>query len=841
MECLPNTTEFHADRPRQITILFFGHLEISFVTMEKYICIHGHFYQPPRENPWLEAVELQDSAAPYHDWNDRVTAECYAPNATTRMLDGDGRIDRIVNNYSRISFNFGPTLLAWLKDKAPDIHEAIVTADQESQERFSGHGSALAQAYNHMILPLASKRDKTTQVVWGIQDFEARFGRKPEGMWLPEAAVDLESLDVLAEFDIKFTLLSPFQAKRIRRMSGGRWRDVSGGRVDPSRAYNVRLPSGRRISVFFYDGPISQAVAFERLLENGERFARRLTDAFSDDRQWDQLVHIATDGESYGHHHRRGEMALAFALQMIDESESVHLTNYGEFLENHPPTFEAEIHEKSSWSCSHGVERWRSNCGCNSGSNPGWKQEWRTPLREALDWLRDTLIPCFESKAKELLKDPWEARNDYIQVILDRSDESVTRFFKTHSSRKLTEAEQITGLRLLEMQRHAMLMYTSCGWFFDELSGIETVQVIQYAARALQLASDICNQNLEPDFLDILGNAPSNIREHEDGRWVYLNFVKPAIVDRETVGAHYAVSSLFESYQQQTRIYSFTFDEEHRQVFTAGRARLAIGRAKVTFEITRTSDTIAYGVLHFGDHNMNGGVKLHTGEESYQTLLAEIGDAFERADFPQVIRLMDRHFGESNYSLKSLFRDEQRKILDQVLSSTREDLESRYRQITDHYTPLMKFLTDLRAPLPTALQTAADYILNIDLYREFESEETNLELVRDLLQEGKSRNVAFFSKSICHMIKGNIERLMLQLVKDPDDMCVLRRLEETAETIHNSPFEANLWKVQNTYYRLMISLLSDRRAKAEKDDASAQEWVRHFSGLGEHLGFRVQR
>ena len=809
--------------------------------MEKYICIHGHFYQPPRENPWLEAVELQDSAAPYHDWNDRVTAECYAPNATTRMLDGEGRIDRIVNNYSRISFNFGPTLLAWLQEKAPDIHDAIVSADQESQERFSGHGSALAQVYNHMILPLANKRDKTTQVVWGIQDFEARFGRKPEGMWLAETAVDLESLDILAEFGIKFTILSPYQASRIRRMIGGRWRDVNGGRVDPSRAYIVRLPSGRKISVFFYDGPVSQAVAFEHLLENGERFARRLMDAFNDGRQWDQLVHIATDGESYGHHHHSGEMALAFALQLIDESPSVRLTNYGEFLEKHPPIFEAGIHENSAWSCSHGVERWRSNCGCKAGKHPGWKQEWRTPLREAFDWLRDALNPCFESKAKELLKDPWEARNDYIHVIMDRSDGSVTRFFDKHSSRALTEAEQITGLRLLEMQRHAMLMYTSCGWFFDELSGIETVQVIQYAARALQLASDFCNENLETGFLEILGRAKSNIPEHQDGRWVYDNFVKPAIVDRETVGAHYAVSSLFESYEQRTRIYSFTFDEEHRQVFTAGRARLAIGRAKVTFEITRASDTIAYGVLHFGDHNLNGGVQPFTDEESYQDLLTEIGDAFERADFPQVIRLMDRHFGESNYSLKSLFRDEQRKILNQVLSSTREDLENRYRQITDQYTPLMKFLTDLRAPLPSALQTAADFILNIDLCREFESEETNLDLVRNLFREGKARQVAFFKESISHMIKGNIERLMMRLVEDPDDLHVLKRLEETAETIHNSPFSANLWKVQNTYYRLMNSLLAERRSKAETGESSAREWVQHFTSLGEHLDFRIER
>jgi alpha-amylase/alpha-mannosidase (GH57 family) len=434
--------------------------------MERYLCIHGHFYQPPRENPWLEAIELQDSAFPYHDWNERITAECYAPNATARKLDGDGRILDIVNNYSGISFNFGPTLLAWMQERAPDVLAAIIEADKQSRERFSGHGSALAQAYNHMILPLANPRDKATQVRWGIRDFEHRFGRKPEGMWLAETVADTPSLEVLAEHAIKFTILSPFQASRVRPLKGGQWTDVNGGRVDPSRPYLVRLPSKRSVAVFFYDAPVSKAVAFEQLLNSGEGFASRLMDGFDDGRQWDQLVHIATDGESYGHHHRYGEMALAHALHHIETSHLAKLTNYGEFLEQHPPVMEAQIHEKSAWSCSHGVGRWFADCGCNSGGRPGWHQRWRAPLREALDWLRDTLAPRFELKAAELLQDPWAARDDYISVILDRSDESVAAYFQRHAKKPLDEEQQVTVLRLMELQRHAMLMYTSCGWFF---------------------------------------------------------------------------------------------------------------------------------------------------------------------------------------------------------------------------------------------------------------------------------------------------------------------------------------------------------------------------------------
>ncbi|MCA9165661.1 MAG: hypothetical protein KDA62_21890, partial [Planctomycetales bacterium] len=334
--------------------------------MERYICIHGHFYQPPRENPWLEAIEVQDSAYPFHDWNERITAECYEPNASSRILTGDGRIERIVNNYANVSFNFGATLLSWLEVHAPDTYRRILLADQESRELFSGHGSALAQVYNHMIMPLANRRDKITQVRWGIRDFEARFGRPPEGMWLAETGVDNETLDVLAEHGIKFTILAPNQAHEVRKYRGRNWHDVSGSRIDPTTAYEVRLPSKRKIALFFYDGPISRAIAFEGLLTRGEHLAGRLMGAFTDHREWPQLVHIATDGESYGHHHRHGDMALAYALHHIQQHNLAKITNYGEYLEKHPPLDEVRIYDNSSWSCAHGIERWRSDCGCNS-------------------------------------------------------------------------------------------------------------------------------------------------------------------------------------------------------------------------------------------------------------------------------------------------------------------------------------------------------------------------------------------------------------------------------------------------------------------------------------------
>src|SRR5580700_10498999 len=507
----------------------------------KYICVHGHFYQPPRENLSLEYVELQESAYPYHDWNERITAECYAPNAASRIMDAEGRIASIVNNYSQISFNFGPTLLSWLEENAGDVYRSVLKADQESRERFGGHGSAIAQAYNHMIMPLANGRDKRTQVLWGLKDFAHRFQRSAEGMWLPETAVDLETLDLLADYGVRFTILAPRQASRVRKIGSRTWKDVSEERVDPTQPYLLRLPSRRKIAVFFYDGPISRAVAFERLLDDGRVFAERLMSGFSEERDRTHLMHIATDGESYGHHHHFGEMALSYALDYIQSNQLAKLSNYAEFLDKHPPTHQVEIFENSSWSCVHGVERWRSDCGCNSGGHSDWNQSWRGPLRNALDWLRDDLAPRYAERAAAFLKDPWEARNEYIRVLLDRSPESVDLFFRQNAKENLQESDKITTLKLLEMQRHLMLMYTSCGWFFDELSGIETVQVMQYGGRAVQLSRELFGDSLEAHFLEALSKAKSNIPEHQDGAGIYRKFVKPAMINLEKVAAHYAI------------------------------------------------------------------------------------------------------------------------------------------------------------------------------------------------------------------------------------------------------------------------------------------------------------
>ncbi len=660
-------------------------------------------------------------------------------------------------------------------------------------------------------------------------------------MWLPETAVDNESLDVLAELGLKFTLLSPHQASRVRPLGGADWADVSGGRVDPSMPYLVKLPSGRSIAVFFYDGPIARGVAFEGLLSNGENFARRLMQAFDDSRAHAQLVSIATDGETYGHHNRYGEMALAYALHAIEAGQDARLTIFGEFLEQHPPTHEVEIHQASSWSCVHGVDRWRKHCGCNSGGHPGWNQHWRQPLRQALDWLRDQLAPRFETKASQFLKDPWAARNDYITVILDRSPENTARFFARHAVRELDPAEQVTALRLLEMQRHALLMYTSCGWFFDEISGLETVQVIQYAARAIQLAHDLLGEDLEPAFLDILGKARSNLREHPDARHVYAQFVKPAIMTRESAGAHYAISSLFESYPEEARIYSFTVRQEDRQMFTAGNARLALGRVKVTFEVTRNANALTYAVVHMGDHNLNCGVRFEGEPAAYAALVHDLRAAFEGAEFPELIRLMDREFGATHYSLKNLFRDEQRKVLNQILAATRDDVHNTYRLMTDRYAPLMRFLADLRAPTLKPLALATEFVLNSELRRQFESDTLELERVRTLLGECEATKVPLDAQTLAYALKGHLDRLSDQLLKSPEAPDLLGRFTEAADLARNLPFEVSLWKPQNTYSGLRAAVMPDLSRRADTGDETAKAWLERFLVLGERLGFRLNR
>jgi alpha-amylase/alpha-mannosidase (GH57 family) len=770
----------------------------------RFVCVHGHFYQPPRENPWLEVVEVQDSAAPYHDWNERITAECYAPNGASRITNQQNEIVRIVNNYARMSYNFGPTLLKWMEDNARRTYRMVVDADRASAERYSGHSSAIAQVYSHIIMPLASERDARTQIRWGIADFEYRFGRKPEGMWLAETAVSRSVLGLMAAEGIKFTILAPHQCARVRKLAaaqspvapsiprsgmGGNedvqpWTETPNATVDTTHPYLVHLDEGRSIAVFFYDGPTSRAIAFEGLLNSGEAFAQRLVARFqpgapstnNEQRTTDnaaRLSHVATDGESYGHHHRYGEMALSYAMHLIetgavpnpDSNSRVRLTNYAEFLAHFPPTWEAEVVDDTSWSCVHGIERWRSDCGCNGG-RAGWNQQWRGPLREALDYLRDSTAPLAEALAKPLLRDLWAARDAYVSVILDRA--ATNAFLARHSTHTLTPAERVAALELMELERHTQLMYTSCGWFFDEVSGIETLQVIAYAGRVLQLAQKLFGPTgaaLEEKFLDILSRAKSNVPEFGDAAELYRRYVLGLRVGLEQVGAHYAISSIFRSYPEDGDLFCYTVHRDAWDSFASGRSRVALGRARIRSRITEETEEICFAVIHLGDQNLSAAVRRYSQKDlaAFTALSSAVGDAVHRANIPEAIRLIDHFFGGIPYSLTSLFADEQHRILRTILDRTLSEMEDSLRAIYEDHSSLLRFLTESGMAAPPALAIAANYALNAAIRTGIEAQDFDSDALAALFTRAQAEQVTLDTQSLAFAAADRIKRAMVAL------------------------------------------------------------------------------
>jgi alpha-amylase/alpha-mannosidase (GH57 family) len=843
---------------------------MSVSPAHRFVCVHGHFYQPPRENPWLETVETQDSAAPYHDWNERITAECYAPNGAARIVDGKNRILRITNNYARMSFNVGPTLLSWMQEKAPLTCAMIRDADRLSQRQFGGHGSAIAQVYNHIIMPLASTRDRETQIVWGIADFEHRYGRKPEGMWLAETAVDLESLDLLARHGIRFTILAPHQCARVRPLpgtgtpaaiatkapptktgkaedaaavAGGKetpdagWKETPDAGVDTTQPYLVQTSPGHSIAVFFYDGPVSRAIAFDGLLNSGEAFAERLMGGFRES-EAPQLAHVATDGESYGHHHRHGEMALAYALQLIEEGDA-KLTNYGQFLANFPPTREAEIVENSSWSCFHGVERWRSDCGCNGGK-AGWNQKWRMPLRQALDWLRDCLAPLVHDATSALLTGADAARNDYISMILDRSQPSVDAFFARNSVRTLTTEERVRAMQLMELERNAMLMYTSCGWFFDDISGIETVQIVTYAARVLELAAALFPETrgvLEKGFTDRLAEAKSNEPQWRDGRYIYDEAIRPMLVDLEQVVAHYAISCVFPragetSIMERDRLFCYSIEHLWETTLPYGLGQLRLGRVRICSLLTEECEEAAYGLLHFGDQNVSAAVKrMEPGEQEALSLLArEIEDAVDASNLTEVVRLMDDSFGESRFSLTSLFADEQRRIVKSILDPAMQSLETALTDLYSSHASLLHFLGRSGLPRPAALRVAAQFAIHAQLRRALEADPIDVAAAERLLAQAREDAVVVDHPTLGYLADERMHAAMERLQQTPSDPEAVRHALSLATALKALPFTLDLWQAQNIWYGLSPRVVGE--GKALRDD---------FLGLGAALNIRVDR
>jgi len=513
---------------------------------KRFFALHAHFYQPPRENPWTGAIPPQPSAWPFHDWNSRIARECYVPNACSRINDSSGRTIEFGNNYLNLNFNFGPTLLSWLERTYPFYYAKVIEAGRVSRAR-RGHSNAIAQAYNHMIMPLASFQDQLTQALWGIKDFESRFGFMPEAMWLPEAAASDDTLRLLVDLGMKYVILSPYQAQRIRPLGDGEWTDATRGDFDTTRPYawfdtaaDGTRKDSRSLAVFFYDGPLSKAAAFENLLKDSSVFADRVEGCFKPGETGPQLVSLAVDGETFGHHHKFAEMTLAHAFLHEMKKRRIETVNYAQYLEQHPPLWEASLKagndgEGTAWSCAHGLRRWKGGCDC--GGEGAASLNWRLPLRAALNALRDAAAGVYAAEAAKFFQSPWNARNAYALLLTDGSEAAENRFFMEQAGRELTRAEKKRALQLLEMQKNAMYMFTSCGWFFSDISRIETMQNLRYAARVTETLADLGFENADRAFLALLEMAQSNYPEAGNGRKIYERLVAENKLAREKAAA----------------------------------------------------------------------------------------------------------------------------------------------------------------------------------------------------------------------------------------------------------------------------------------------------------------
>ncbi len=685
------------------------------------ICVHGHFYQPPRENPWTGRIPRQPSAAPAHDWNARISDECYRPNARSRVMGPGNRIEEIVNNYAFLSYDFGPTLLSWIEEHAPDVYRGILEGDRISQRLQQGHGNAIAHVYNHVIMPLANYRDKRTQIVWGLRDFEWRFGRKSESIWLAETAVNLATIKLLIEAGIRYIVLSPYQALRWRPIErAGVWTDAPYGSIDPRQPYRFFLKDSRKrrltdqsIDIFFYDAPLASAVSFEHLLRSAPEFARRLAEA-SGDAGTGGFVNVATDGEVYGHHEPFGDMCLSYVIRREAGPRELGFVNYGRELDLHPPDREVDLHfgendEGTAWSCTHGVGRWERDCGCSTGGLPGWNQKWRTPLRRGFDMVRDRLVEIYLEKASVLVHDPWAARDDFILVLLDPSAAARQAFLDQHARHALSGEERTTLWSLLESQRFAMYMYTSCAWFFADVSGIETVQNMAYAARAIDLAARWSSLPLEEMLLEYLGDAWSNVPEQGNGADVYRRLVKPQFVTARMVAGDVALTAAVQDRPPEERAFRYRVEVERFariEPEPRGEERLAShhGRIALIDEATEERESFAVHVFRSGVGGIRGYV-----------LAASAGGEDASAGAPAAEEEVLALANTTRVGLTDLVTENRERIIRTAYQSILARQESALERLFGESRELMRTFQGADVPVPPVLLAVAGHVLGYRL------------------------------------------------------------------------------------------------------------------------------
>ncbi|AFY73284.1 alpha-amylase/alpha-mannosidase [Synechococcus sp. PCC 7502] len=836
----------------------------SLVDSGVYITMHGHFYQPPRENPYLNAIETQEGAFPFHDWNQRIHHECYRPNAFARILNSNGKILRIVNNFEYLSFNIGATLLSWLEQYDPEVYQRIIDGDKASAERLDGHGNAIAQVYNHIIMPLANPRDKLTQIRWGKADFKARFGRDTEGMWLAETAVDYPTLEALIAEGIKFIVLAPSQAQRCRPLGSSDrqswkevWTEVNGGQIDPNRPYRCYLdssdPNSAYIDIFFYDGPISRDMGFSDLLNSSHNLAARLGRAVRGDHRSSQLISVATDGETFGHHKHFTEKAIAYAFTEEFPRRGWQVTNYAHYLSLFPPTWEVEIKPVTAWSCAHGVDRWQDDCGC--GADVGFGK-WRKPLRQALNWLRDRLEVIFGEAGAKYFNDPWAARDGYIHVLRDslrhgtiNSQNTLDDFFSTYGKAGIISAPsksthlQVDALRLLEMQRHALLMFTSCGWFFEELSRPEGVQILRYAARAIELAADVTGILLESEFVQRLAQCPSNVEDFGNGAEVYRQLVNPFKITMKQVAADYAVSSLFTNYLREDaqQLYCYAINQLDYQLERIGSMALAIGHIHIISSITQESVEYIFAVVHLGGYDFHCGIKQFSGRKDYEEIKLDCFAALKHASAAGIILSIARAFGNEYFSLQHLFAEERHRILHLLSGETLLRLDQLYAQVyRDNYGILASFRRD-GLPVPKELQVAAEITLNhrllADLKRLEAGEKLPITQLDAVVKEANHLGCSLDQIESAKILERVILNHLWHLVYSGDDQSISYSVNQVGQVLQlaqDLKIPLNLDRSQELY----LSYLTKVTTEEDQDLIAADR--SQLLTLGEKIGIACQ-
>jgi alpha-amylase/alpha-mannosidase (GH57 family) len=830
---------------------------------DAFVAIHGHFYQPPRENPWLEIIETEESAHPFHDWNGRIAFECYHPNAQARILDGKGKILEIFNNYSSMSFNFGPTLLPWIEKNLPSVYRKILEADRESLKQF-GHGNAIAQVYDHIIMPLANDRDRETEVLWGITDFEKRFRRKPEALWLPETAVNMTTLQILAKYGMSFLILSPFQALRARPFGGKKWTEVSHDGIDTTQPYRcfIKDPSGKKlldqfIDIFFYNGIISKEIAFGDLLKDGNAFCNRFKQFYQESKGRPQLIHIATDGETYGHHMKFGDMALAYALDNGFSKRGFELVNYGAFLKRFPPVYEVEIDEGpkgegTSWSCAHGVGRWKEDCGDSTGGKPGWDQKWRRPLREALDFLRDELSPVFEKEGEGIFHhNVWEARNGYINVILNRSPEGIKSFFEQYGSRDLDEGERIKGLKLLEMQKHALQMYASCGWFFADLAGHETILILQHAARAIQLAEELTGQGVEEEFLQHLSEAESNLPEMGKGDQVYQRLVKPRQVTLDKVVNHFAISSLFDGGDREKKIFSFRVEKIHHERLGEQKDFWVTGQVRVTSEIVPEHKEFLYGLIPSEKAIFRTWISENGENISFESLRGKGSEVLGRGE-EEMAKFLSSSLGGHSFTIQDTFKEERQAIFQKLIQREFDEHCQIYADLFDRTRLAVEALSREGLEIPHEIRVAAEITLSRRLCQEINELKKSFRTTKErgeidrIIEEAKEHAYELRKENSLFILNEILKEKMkaLQENRGSDPSCDSEKIEEIMTLLDLTKkwgFALSLEEAQNLMKEIVDECVGDLEKCWWRGEGTPKPFSPNLTTLAEKLGFNVER